>query len=52
MNATTLYDEARSSVANFINAESDEEIIFVRGATEAINLVARSFCNEKLEPGD
>lgn len=52
MNATTLYDEARSSVANFINAKSDEEIIFVRGATEAINLVARSFCNEKLEPGD
>ena len=52
MNATTLYDEARSCVANFINAENDDEIIFVRGATEAINLVARSFCNEKLEPGD
>ncbi len=52
MNATTLYDEARSCVANFINAENDDEIIFVRGATEAINLVARSFCNEKLGPGD
>ncbi len=52
MNATTLYDEARSCVANFINAENDDEIIFVRGATEAINLVARSFCNEKLEPDD
>jgi cysteine desulfurase/selenocysteine lyase len=52
MNATTLYDEARSCVANFINAENDDEIIFVRGATEAINLVARSFCDEKLEPGD
>ena len=52
MNATTLYDEARSCVANFINAKHDDEIIFVRGATEAINLVARSFCNERLEPGD
>ena len=52
MNATTLYDEARSCVANFINANHDDEIIFVRGATEAINLVARSFCNERLEPGD
>ena len=52
MNATTLYDEARSCVANFINANHEDEIIFVRGATEAINLVARSFCNERLEPGD
>jgi cysteine desulfurase/selenocysteine lyase len=52
MNATTLYDEARTCVANFINADHDDEIIFVRGATEAINLVARSFCNERLEPGD
>ena len=52
MNATTLYDEARSCVANFINANHDDEIIFVRGATEAINLVARSFCNERLDPGD
>ena len=52
MNATQSYDESRSCVANFINAEHDEEIIFVRGATEAINLVARSFCSEKLGPGD
>ena len=52
MNATQSYDESRSCVANFINAEHEEEIIFVRGATEAINLVARSFCSEKLGPGD
>ena len=52
MNATQSYDESRSCVANFINAEHDEEIIFVRGATEAINLVAMSFCNERLGPDD
>ena len=52
MNATQSYDESRSCVANFINAEHDEEIIFVRGATEAINLVARSFCSERLGPDD
>lgn len=40
--ATALYDDARRNVARFIGAERPEEIIFVRGATEAINLVAYS----------
>ena len=52
MNATKAYDEARSCVAKFINAESDNEIIFVRGATEAINLVANSFGKNLLDTGD
>ena len=52
MNATKAYDEARSCVAKFINAESDNEIIFVRGATEAINLVANSYGKNLLDTGD
>jgi len=52
MNATKAYDQARSAVAKFINANSDNEIIFVRGATEAINLVANSFGKSLLEKGD
>jgi cysteine desulfurase/selenocysteine lyase len=52
MNATKAYDQARSTVAQFINANSDNEIIFVRGATEAINLVANTFGKSLLEKGD
>ena len=52
MNATKAYDEARTSVAKFINTESDNEIIFVRGATEAINLVASSYGKNLLDTGD
>tara|TARA_B100000579_G_scaffold214914_1_gene175806 strand:+ start:2502 stop:3722 length:1221 start_codon:yes stop_codon:yes gene_type:complete len=52
MNATKAYDQARSAVAKFINANSNNEIIFVRGATEAINLVANSFGKSLLEKGD
>ncbi len=40
---TLAYERARRSVAHFIGAGSADEIVFVRGATEAINLVARSF---------
>ena len=50
--ATNAYEEARSKVATFINAEHREEIIFVRGATEAINLVANSYVRPILKEGD
>ena len=52
MNATVAYDDARSTVAKFINAGSAKEIIFVRGATEAVNLVANSFCKNRLQKDD
>ena len=52
MNATVAYDDARSTVAKFINAGSAKEIIFVRGATEAVNLVAHSFCKNRLQKDD
>ncbi len=41
--ATVAYDGARARVAKFIGASNDSEVVFVRGTTEAINLVARSF---------
>jgi len=50
--ATDAYEEARSKVAAFINAEHREEIIFVRGATEAINLVANSYVRPILKEDD
>ncbi len=50
--ATDDYEAARSKIARFINAASTEEIIYVRGATEAINLVAQSFARPRLQPGD
>lgn len=50
--ATDLYEGARSKVRQFINAASDKEIIFTRGATEAINLVAQSFVRPMLKVGD
>lgn len=46
--ATDQYENARLKVKEFINAISASEIIFVRGATEAINLVASSFCRAKI----
>jgi len=50
--ATQAYEEARAKVRRFINAGDDREIIFVRGTTEAINLVAHSFGRLRVEPGD
>ncbi len=50
--ATEGYEGARATVARFINAPSEREIVFVRGTTEAINLVAQSFGRSRLVPGD
>ena len=50
--ATELYEEARRKVARFINARSRREIVYVRNATEAINLVAYSWGLNNLKPGD
>lgn len=50
--ATDAYELARESVARFLNAARSEEIIFVRGTTEGINLIARSYGLPFLEEGD
>jgi cysteine desulfurase/selenocysteine lyase len=50
--ATDAYEGARSKVRDFLGARSDKEIVFVRGATEAINLVAQSFVRPQVGPGD
>ena len=50
--ATEHYENARNKIANFINSESEKEIIFVRGATEAINLVANSYVRPLLNQDD
>lgn len=50
--ATNLYESARANVAKFINAKSNESIVFTRNATEAINLIASSWGREFLKPGD
>lgn len=50
--ATVAYDEAREKVARFLNARSSREIIFTRGTTEGINLVAQSYARTHLKPGD
>ena len=50
--ATSMYESARDRVARFVNARSRSEIIFVRGTTEAINLVAQSYARPILRPGD
>jgi cysteine desulfurase/selenocysteine lyase len=50
--ATEAYESARDKVAAFLNAGRREEIIFTRGATEAINLVAQTFGREHIKSGD
>lgn len=50
--ATEAYEKARQKVQNFIGASSPEEIIFLRGTTEAINLVAESFGGMSISGGD
>jgi len=50
--ATDLHEAARERVRQFIHAKKTEEIIFTRGTTEAINLVAASFCESQMQAGD
>ena len=50
--ATDLHEAAREKVRQFIHAAKTEEIIFTRGTTEAINLVASSFCESQMKEGD
>jgi cysteine desulfurase/selenocysteine lyase len=50
--ATDRYEAARETVRRFLNAKSSKEIIFVRGATEAINLVAQTWGLSQLKAGD
>ena len=50
--ATEVYDEARQKVSNFINANSPEEIVFTRNATESINLIAYSYGLNNLKQND
>lgn len=50
--ATDAFEGARDRVRHFINAASSREIIFTRGTTEAINLVAQSYGRSRFQPGD
>lgn len=50
--ATDAYEGAREKIRRFINARSSKEIIYTRGTTEAINLVAQSYGRPKMGPGD
>ena len=50
--ATNLYENSRVSVQKFINAKDKDEIVFTKGATEAINLVANTYGNKNLNEGD
>lgn len=50
--ATNAYEDARKKVAAFINAPAAEEVVFTRGTTESINLIASSWGRKHLKPGD
>ncbi|WP_239493525.1 cysteine desulfurase [Luteitalea sp. TBR-22] len=50
--ATKAYEGARQRIARFFNARETEEIVFTRGCTEAINLVAHAYARPRLQPGD
>ena len=50
--ATNLYENTRTSVQNYINAQDKNEIVFTKGATEALNLVANTLGQAILEPND
>jgi len=52
VNATNKFEETRMSVKNFINAQSKDEIIFTKNATESINLVATTFGQHNIKKGD
>jgi len=50
--ATSAYERARAKLRDFVRAASEREIVFVRGTTEAINLVAQAWARPRLLPGD
>lgn len=50
--ATDLHEAARETVRKFINAKSTSEIVFTRGTTEGLNLVASTFSDEFMKTGD
>ncbi len=50
--ATEAYEQAREEARRFLGAEKREEVVFLRGTTEGINLVAQSFVRPRLQPGD
>ncbi|WP_286295981.1 cysteine desulfurase CsdA [Vibrio apostichopi] len=50
--ATSQFEAARDKVAQFIGATSSKEIIWTRGATEALNLIAQTYARSTLQPGD
>jgi cysteine desulfurase/selenocysteine lyase len=50
--ATERYEEARRRIQRFLNAAHEDEIIYTKGGTEAINLVASSYLSPRIEPGD
>ncbi len=51
-NATLEFERARQTVTDFIGASNSKEIVWTRGATEAINLIAQSYARSTLKPGD
>ena len=50
--ASEAFEQARTTVRDHLNAASEHEIVFTRGTTEAVNLVAQAYLRPKLEPGD
>ena len=50
--ATELHEQARETVRRFLNAKSTSEIVFTRGTTEGLNLIAATFSEAMMEPGD
>ncbi len=52
MNSTNLYNDSRKKVKEFMNAKSEEEIVFTRGTTDSINIVARSLGIDYIKEGD
>ncbi|TDQ97415.1 cysteine desulfurase [Paraburkholderia silvatlantica] len=50
--ATDAYEGARARIARFVHAANEKEIVYTRGTTEAINLVAQSYARPRLQPGD
>ena len=49
---TQKYEDTRRALKNFINAKSEKEVIFTKGTTDSLNLVAQSFCQKYLKSGD